>query len=227
MTDALDDTLAWDDLVRRAAVDGLWPIGGFEPTPEDDVPIGTRTLVLLAPQDDVFWPLFSQSREYTDGAADPLDRWSRRVIGGIACALRAKALFPFSGPPWRPFIGWAKRTGRVHSSPVGMLIEPSTGLFFSLRGALALKSPVRGLPGAAPSPCAACASKPCLTACPVGALGQGTYKTDCCHSYLKTSSGQACLQRGCAVRRACPVSQAWPRADSQSAFHMAAFHGSV
>jgi hypothetical protein len=50
-----------------------------------------------------------QATEFRDGRPDPIDRWSRRVIGHMACDLGAKALFPFGGPPWHPFIAWAKR----------------------------------------------------------------------------------------------------------------------
>jgi hypothetical protein len=36
-----------------------------------------------------YWPVFSQSREFLDGEADPLDRWSRRVAEAIAAELNA------------------------------------------------------------------------------------------------------------------------------------------
>jgi epoxyqueuosine reductase len=58
---------------------------------------------------------------------DPIDRWSRRVIGHMACDLGAKALFPFGGPPWHPFIAWAKRSGRAWESPVGFLVHDRAG----------------------------------------------------------------------------------------------------
>ncbi|MEM9899961.1 MAG: ferredoxin [Pseudomonadota bacterium] len=215
----------WDGLAELAAPHGLWPIGGFHTDAEDDVPRGTETLVLLAPRDAVFWPVFTASPEYGDGAPHPLDRWSRRVIGRLACGLGAKALFPFSGPPWRPFIAWALRTGSIHSSPVGLLVEAEAGLFVSLRGALALKERI-ALPVSRASPCESCAAQPCRTACPVSALTVDGYATETCRSYLETSAGADCVERGCAVRRACPASQTWPRPPVQSAFHMRAFHGS-
>ncbi len=224
MNDTAETRLSWEHLSGLAAEAGLRPVGGFEPTPDDGFAETTRAVVLLAPQDDVFWPLFTASSEYLDGAPDPLDRWSRRVIGSMACALGAKAVFPFTGPPWRPFIAWARRTGRIHASPVGLLIDPEAGLFVSLRGALALKRAV-DLPGPLTSPCESCQEKPCLSACPVSALGHGPYDTQACRGFLDTASGQPCREEGCAVRRACPVSRAWPRAPAQSAFHMAAFHG--
>ena len=36
------------------------------------------------------------------------------MIGRLACAIGAKALFPFGGPPWHPFYAWARdQTGFV------------------------------------------------------------------------------------------------------------------
>ena len=55
-------------------------------------------------------------------------------------------------------------------------------------------------------------------------LGAGGYDVAGCHAYLDTAPGADCLDRGCAVRRACPVGAAL-RGEAQSAFHMAAFHG--
>ena len=40
-------------------------------------PADKPELVLVGNIGSSYWPLFSQSTEYLDGAADPLDRWSR------------------------------------------------------------------------------------------------------------------------------------------------------
>jgi len=96
-------------------------------------------------------------------------------------------------------------------------------LMVSFRGALALKQAV-DLPVPPPSPCHTCAEKPCLTACPPRALTGAGYEVPACHAYLDTVAGQECLSQGCAVRRACPVSQRYDRMPEQSAWHMARFH---
>lgn len=215
---------AWPGLAARAQADGLRAIGGFHAEPGDELPPGTRTLVLLAPSEPGFWPRVTAAPEFADGAPDPLDRWSRRVIGRMACDLGAKALFPFSGPPWHPFIGWALRSGRIHRSPVGLLVDGEAGLFVSLRGAIALRTRV-DLPAPDTSPCESCSDRPCLTSCPVGALTGAGYDTPACRDFLATDAGAACMTAGCAVRRACPVSARHPRPPEQSAFHMRAFRG--
>ena len=210
-------------IASRAASERLEIFGGFHTTESDGAPKGTRTLLLLGPAEPGFWSHVTAAPEFRDGNPDPLDRWSRRVIGRLACDLGAKALFPFVGPPWQPFIAWARRSGRAWQSPVGFLVHDRAGLMVSYRGALALKARIDlPAPPDAP-PCATCAA-PCVSACPVGALSQSGYDTAACHAYLDTAPGADCMDRGCAVRRACPVSRSYGRLPGQSAFHMRRFH---
>jgi len=205
-----------------AEAEGLAVLGGLHPGPGDGAPPGTGTLVLLGPDGAGFWDRFRASAEYRDAAPEPLNRWSERVIGGLAAGLGAEARFPFGGPPWQPFTAWARRSGEAWDSPVGLLVHARLGLFVSYRGALAFRERL-DLPPGGRRPCDACA-RPCLDACPVGALGGAGYDLAACHGFLDTGAGRDCLGRGCAVRRACPVGRGL-RPEAQSAFHMAAFHG--
>lgn len=207
-------------ITARAAGHQLTVLGGFACQDEPDLPAGTRTLLLLGPAEPGFWPHLTAQPEW--GAADAVDRWSRRVIGRMACDLGAKALFPFGGPPYHPFYRWAVRTGRVWESPVRLLVQAEQGLLVSFRGALALKEPIE-VPPPMPRPCELCV-KPCLTACPVGALEPQGYDVPVCHAFLDTPSGADCMDTGCAVRRACPLSARYARLPEQSAYHMRQFH---
>ena len=213
--------MTFDDIAAMAAAEMLVILGGFAAADDPGLPKGTRTVLMLGP-DAGFWPHLIAAPE-RDGAPDPVDRWSRRVIGRIACDLGAKALFPFGGPPWHPFHQWALRTGRVHDSPVRLLVHVAQGLMVSFRGALALQQTL-DLPAPGPSPCDTCVGKPCLSACPPRALtGQG-YELPACHRFLDTAAGSDCMTAGCLVRRACPVSQGYDRMPEQSAYHMRQFH---
>ena len=206
----------------RAAGHHLDVLGGFSlGADEAGLPVGTRTLLLLGPRQPGFWPHVQGQPEW--GEPDPVDRWSRRVIGRMACDLGGKALFPFGGPPYQPFYQWALRSGSVWDSPVKLLIHARQGLYVSFRGALALREGM-ALPAPAPKPCDSCVDRPCLTACPVQALtGQG-YDVPRCHGYLDRPEGAACMTGGCIVRATCPVSRGHARMAEQSAYHMRQFH---
>ena len=138
-------------------------------------------------------PRFRASPEYRDGAPDPLDRWSERVIGGAGRGASAReALFPFGGPPWQPFTAWARRSGEAWESPVGLLVHARAGLFVSYRGALAL--PAR-LDAAAAG---AAALRRLRRALPRRLPGRGAGRrrattSPACHGYLDTAPGGDCL----------------------------------
>jgi epoxyqueuosine reductase len=206
---ALDDKLA--------AV-GLRVLGGFHP--DTDEGLG-QTVLMIGPDGAAFWPILQRTPEWLAGADDPVDRYSTRVLGDIAAAFDAKARFPFGGPPYQPFFSWALRSGQAWASPVSLLVHAEQGLFVSYRGALLLAAHVP-LPPTTARPCDTC-QQPCLTSCPVGALGAAGYDVPSCHSYLDTAPGAACMSQGCQVRLACPVGADLRRAE-QSAYHMQRFH---
>ncbi len=211
-----------DGRIAAHAADAGLMIAGIAPVlPADGLAAGLRTLVLLAPDEPGFWTRFRAAPEYDDGRADPLDRWSRRVIGDIAGACGGTAIFPFDGPPYFPFYNWAIRSGRAFASPVTLLVHDVAGLFISFRGAIALTEPVSQPPAA--NPCGSCAAQPCRAACPAAALTPSGYDVARCHDWLDTAPGRSCMAGGCLTRRACPVG-AERRGEEQSAYHMQRFH---
>lgn len=208
-----------DPVAAAAAPHHLGVLGGFHPEPAEGL---GQTVVLLGPAEPGFWPHVTAQPEFTDGAPDPLDRWSTRVIGALAPRFGGTAFFPFGGPPHRPFYAWALRTGRAWAAPVGLLVHDSAGLLVSYRGALALPDRLT-LPAAPTCPCGGCA-QPCRTACHADALTAKGYDVPACHAFLHTRDGSACLTGGCHVRTSCPVSRSYARLPEQSAYHMRLFH---
>ncbi|MCL6283596.1 ferredoxin [Ruegeria sp. 2012CJ41-6] len=208
-----------------AAERGLIVMGAFHPKRAYDASHDTGTLVLLG-AGPAFWPVFARSPEYLNDEADPVDRWSERVVGGLAQHLGVSCSYPFGGPPYAPFIDWALKSGRYWQSPVGMLVHDTVGLMISFRGALHFEDELPLLAPPKTAPCATCAA-PCTTACPVGALSAiGAYDLAACHGFLSTDAGTTCMSKGCLARRACPVSTGAGRSHAQSALHMRAFHPS-
>lgn len=210
------------DLAARLAPHRLGVFGAFHPGPDDKLPEGIQTLVMIGPQEPGYWAHLTAQPEWQDGQPDPVDRWSRRVIGGLACDLGGKAYFPFGGPPWHPFYTWALRSGQAWDSPVRLLVHGRAGLMVSYRGALGLRARL-DLPAPTARPCDTCA-QPCLSACPAGALTGAGYDVPACHDWLNRDAGRACMSGGCAVRISCPLSQSYGRLAEQSAYHMRQFH---
>lgn len=208
---------------------GLIVRGGFHPEAADrvpDLPDGrpAATLVLIGNAGPAMWAPFAVAPEATDAAPDPLNRWSARVIGALAQTWDAAALFPFGGPPYLPFIPWAKRAEPVAESPLGILIHPDYGLWHAYRGGLAFAERISLPPrDARPRPCESCADKPCLTACPVGAFTGERYEVAACVKHISTVAGQDCMDLGCRARRACPVGRRYAYEPRQARFHMDAF----
>ena len=207
----------WDQLTDDLGPFGLFVMGALTRDGET---------ITLVGADQAMWPLFQSSPEYQDRVPDPLDTWSKRVLRPIATAHACRAVFPSDGPPYLPFIDWAKATGAFWPSPTGMLIHDKAGLMISIRGAL-IAPGMFDLPRASGrAPCETCADRPCETACPVRALSPTTaYDVPACKTHVASETGQDCLNAGCRVRRACPVSQSFGRDPEQSQFHMKSFMG--
>ena len=94
--------------------------------------------------------------------------------------------------------------GWCHPSPLGLGISPTYGLWFAYRTAYLVDA---DLPLTTshprPSPCDSCADKPCITACPAGAVRLERFDVvKCSHSRLEEHS--PCQDR-CLARLACPV----------------------
>ena len=217
-----------EQIAAAAGGVGIAPRGAFHPAVDDDVPplrgrpVGT--LALLGFVGRAQWPAFAASPESSDGRANPLDRWSRRVIGELAAEFGAAALYPFEGPPWLPFQRWAMKAEPVHRSALGMLIHPDWGLWHSYRGALAFAERL-ALPKRVerPSPCDACAAKPCLSACPAGAFTLERYDVGACAAHIRRPAGKECIEFGCRAREACPIGADHRFERGQASFHMRAF----
>jgi hypothetical protein len=185
---------------------------------------GIQTIALAGMAGREGWGAFAASPEAQDGADHPLDRWSRRVIDGLARELGATSFFPFGGPPYWAFQQWARRAEPVHPSPIGLLIHPRYGLWCSYRGALGLGQAIDlPEPDRSPSPCDSCAGRWCLSACPVGAFSPAGYDVAACAAHLRSVAGADCMGLGCRARRACPVGAEHAYGPEQAGFHMRAF----
>lgn len=211
----------YDDLTAALAEHGLLPRGAFHAGAEDGAPDGVGTILLVGNAGPGMWRAFAARKPE---GADPLDTWSKSVLGDIARRFDAAPLFPSDGPPYLPFQRWAMKAEPVSSSPLGILVHPDYGLWHGYRGALAFASRLPLPPrDERPSPCESCTDRPCLSTCPVAAFGEAGYDVPACAGHLRTSAGEDCMALGCRARRACPVGRNYIYEPAQASFHMAAF----
>ncbi len=215
-------------LCRHADSLGLAVRGAFHPEPGELEPLlpamRIGTIILLGFTGSRQWARYLGSVEASDELPDPLDRWSRRVIGSMAAQWSATAIYPNGSSPPLPFQRLAARSEAVYRSPIGLLIHPQWGLWHAYRGALVLPERI-GLPSLAPpaSPCSACATQPCLSSCPVRAFRGGSFDVEACVDHVLSQAGSECRDRGCLARRACPVGAEFRYVEAQARFHMHAF----
>lgn len=177
------------------------------------------------------WPAFSTSTFFSDGQANPLDRWSASIGDALAQCWAGQALYPSDGPPYFPFQQWGSRCENLQPSPLMLRMHPQYGLWHAYRFALALPSlqvgdledPTALLQSASSDICLRCDGQPCLQACPVQAFSGQSFAVDACRAHLDTPQGQDCMQGGCRARLACPQGQDHVYQSAHAAFHMQSF----
>jgi hypothetical protein len=218
------------EVIRPAlATHGLILRGGFNFSPDETAPPGSsgfpaKSVLLVGQAGDAPWPHFLRWRQsQPQELSNPLDTWSREVIGAVAEEFGARAVSP-SDRPYLPFQQWAMRAEGLKPSPLGILMHPEYGLWHAYRGALLfdVEIPIQA-PEAVIHLCDACPGKPCMKACPVGAYSPDGFAYQDCLDHVRGSAGGPCRTGGCLDRNACPYGTAYRYPADEQAFHMAAF----
>ncbi|HEY6629971.1 MAG TPA: hypothetical protein VIZ90_00830, partial [Rhizobiaceae bacterium] len=166
------------DLARLAAAlsgNGLILRGGFNFAPVETAPPGpsgpaAKSVLLVGQAGEGPWPHFLRWRQsQPHDLGNPLDTWSRLVIGAVADEFGARAVSP-SDRPYLPFQQWAMHAEGLKPSPLGILMHPEYGLWHAYRGALLfdVDIPIQA-PEAVIHLCDLCPGKPCLKSCPADA----------------------------------------------------------
>jgi hypothetical protein len=219
------------ELTKRLAAAGFLCLGGFNTADHGDLPglasgASARSLLLIGSTGPSIWPKLRTSPEASDGTADPLDRYTRRVLTEIGTSEDFGVVFPFDGPPYHPFQQWAKRCGGFSQSPMGVLAHRDFGPWTGFRAAFLSEVPLEIADGAgSPGPCESCTDKPCISACPAKALSAAAgYDVPRCRNYLKANPNADCWS-GCMARRACPYGAEHHQDPANARFHMESFIG--
>ncbi|MDG4895749.1 hypothetical protein P9272_19460 [Mesorhizobium sp. WSM4976] len=220
-----------EEIANALAASGLILRGGFGFGDDEVAPVGpsgalAKSVLLVGQAGAAPWPHFQRwlGRQARD-IANPLDSWSREVIGGVAKEFGARAVSP-SDRPYLPFQQWAMRAEGLKPSPLGILMHPRYGLWHAYRGALLFEDEI-SVPEAheAIHLCDTCVEKPCLKSCPVGAYSVDGFAHQACLAHVRGTNGAPCRAGGCLDRNACPYGAEYRYPADVQAFHMAAFAG--
>ncbi|RWO55205.1 MAG: hypothetical protein E5Y10_16985 [Mesorhizobium sp.] len=220
-----------EDIAAALSAHGLILRGGFNFAGGEETASGlsgaaARSVLLVGQAGAAPWPHFLRWREgQSQTVADPLDAWSREVIGAVAKTFGARAVSP-SDRPYLPFQQWAMQAEGLEPSPLGILMHPQYGLWHAYRGALLFEDEIAfGETREVVHLCDACVDKPCLKSCPVDAYSADGFAHGTCLAHVRGHNGAACRTGGCLDRNACPYGAAYRYPPQVQAFHMAAFAG--
>lgn len=179
-----------------------------------------RQLILVGNRGKIFWKALQARGMH---GAHPMDQF---VTECIAAWMEG----PLYGHAWRqvfpgPQAVGLQRLGSLagwhHPSPFWVGVHQDWGSWFAYRAVVLADTDLPLTPQReSPSPCDSCADKPCITACPAGALASaqtGAWQLRTCLDYRKQENS-ACQDR-CLARNACPVGAAQRYDDAQIRYH--------
>ena len=169
------------EIANSLSPHGLILRGGFNFNADESAPHGpsgapARSVLLVGQAGSAPWPHFLRWRETQSAELkNPLDTWSRQILGAVAQEFGARVVSP-SDRPYLPFQQWATRAEGLKPSPLGILMHPEYGLWHAYRGALLFETAISiQLPEKPIHLCDLCVGKPCLKACPVGAHSESGF----------------------------------------------------
>lgn len=218
-----------DEIAAALSANGLILRGCVTFAEGEEAPSGlsgasAKSAILVGQAGAAPWPHFLRWRERQPQAiANPLDTWSRQVIGAVAETFGARAVSP-SDRPYLPFQQWAIQAEGLKPSPLGILMHPKYGLWHAYRGALLFEDEI-GVEASQASIhlCDTCVEKPCMKSCPVDAYSKDGFAYQSCLAHVRGANGSPCRTGGCLDRNACPYGTAYRYPPDVQAFHMAAF----
>ena len=154
-------------------------------------------------------------------SADPVDDYSRNHTAYFARQYLGDDSWRLVHPDgvFLPLNLLGELVGWGQPSPLGLGMHPEYGLWWAYRTVFLSQLPLPVTePGAVPHPCNDCAGKPCLAACPAGALRPtGRFDVYACSDY-RVSEGSSCAAQ-CLARQACPIGTAHRYTPDQITYH--------
>jgi hypothetical protein len=184
---------------------------------------GAAGALIVGSGGPTFFDRFAGAAEAVDGAPNPLDRYTRRVVEpAVAGALDPLGVgraihFPFGNHPLIPFQRLGRAAGLGGPGPLGLQIHPTYGAWWAYRALVLVGCALPVLPAPGDG-CAGC-DAPCVAACPAGAVARTGFGVSACHG--RRLVAEPC-RLSCVARIACVRGPQHRYSDAELAFHMAA-----
>ena len=181
---------------------------------------GFRQLILIGHGGKALWDAVRQAG---NGGPDPIDDYTRQTVEAwFASALpgrRHAILYPGPQPVALQQLG--ALVGWHHATPFMLGIDEEWGSWWAYRAAVLADSDFAPFPAVDRSrserhPCAPCSARPCIAACPAGAMADGRFALQKCVAYRRQPDSPCA--HTCLARVACPVGSAH-RYDSEQLRH--------
>jgi hypothetical protein len=184
-----------------------------------------RTAIVIGNGGGAFWEVFRvHCRRRADLARhpDPVDAFTREVVErAVATAVPppVRILYPFRFPDDPvSFMRLAECAGLGRRSLLGVLVHPLYGPWMALRAALLVPDVVHApRPADGFDPCPACRERPCMAACPAGAVADGGWDVPRCAAH-RAATPDPCATR-CHARSACVLAPEHRYPDEALAYH--------
>jgi len=153
-----------------------------------------KSLVVIGNGGRAFWDGFraycENHRDFAQRETHPLDAYTMVVIESRLPPLLQSAgvaesiLYPFDFER-EPvsFMHLGAVAGLGTRSLLGVLVHPEFGPWIALRAALLLNVEIEPTPVVPFDPCGGCGDKPCITACPAGAVSERGWDVPACATY--------------------------------------------
>lgn len=140
---------------------------------------------------------------------DPIDDYSIRTVRRWFAEHLPDRRYrlPFPGTARIGLQALGQLAGWHQPSPIMVGVDREWGSWYAYRAvAIADTDFLPSVPLRDRSPCPGCVPRPCIGACPAGALADGRFDLDTCSRY-RLQPASACAL-GCLARQACPVGAA-------------------
>lgn len=212
---------------------GATPAGAYDALVPPPYRLAARagvTAIVIGHGGGAFWEAYRRHAVAHPDAvarADPLDDYTRAIMETqVLPGLTALGLAPTLRLPFRDerpplsFVHLAEAAGLGRRSLLGVLIHPEFGPWIALRGAVLVEAAVGARrPAAGFDPCGTCTERPCVAACPAGAIGPAGWDVPACVDH-RVADPDVCRAH-CEARVACVYGRAHRYPSEARRYHQA------